>query len=53
MLTPSFIDNASVLEAMERMSEYSVSSIPVVDQAGGLLGNISMADVRVLSQHEH
>lgn len=29
------------------MSEYSVSSIPVVDQNDHLIGNISMADVRV------
>jgi CBS domain-containing protein len=38
---------STVLEALGRMSEYSISSIPVIDQAGGLMGNISMADVRV------
>ena len=40
--------NATVLDALEKMSEYGVSSIPVVDQNGHLMGNISMADVRVL-----
>jgi CBS domain-containing protein len=33
------------------MSEYGVSSIPVVDQNGHLMGNISMADVRFVLQH--
>lgn len=38
--------DASVLDAMERMSEYAVSSIAVVDSSCCLLGNISMADIR-------
>ena len=43
----SIHSDATVLDAMERMSEYSVSSIPVINRDGQLVGNISMADVRV------
>jgi hypothetical protein len=43
--------DASVLDAMERMSEYSISSIAVVDPMNNLLGNISMADIRFIFQH--
>lgn len=43
-----FLVNSTVLEALARMSEYSVSSIAVVDGADCLIGNISMADVRFI-----
>lgn len=43
------VANSSVLDALERMSEYGVSSIPVIDGTNHLMGNISMADVRVRS----
>lgn len=38
--------DSTVLDAMERMSEYAVSSIAIVDPMGTLIGNISMADIR-------
>jgi CBS domain-containing protein len=37
----------TVLEALEKMSKYSVSSIAVVEPTGNIYGNISMADIRV------
>ena len=40
-----------VVDAMERMSEFDVSSIAVVDSTGILLGNISMADIRFVLKH--
>jgi len=39
--------HTTVIDALERMSEFSVSSIAVVIGENALLGNISMADVRV------
>jgi hypothetical protein len=35
------------------MSEYSISSVAVVDPAGTLFGNISMADIRFIFQNNH
>lgn len=40
-----------VLDALQKMSEFSVSSIAVVDASNSLVGNISMADVRVRCPH--
>ena len=42
---------ASVLEALERMSENFISSVAVVETDGTLIGNISMADIRFVFQH--
>lgn len=39
--------SSTVLDSLERMSEYSVSSVPVIDQSDHVIGNISMTDVRV------
>lgn len=44
---------ATVLEALEKMSDYSVSSIAVVEANGSLFGNISMADIRFIFQNNH
>lgn len=38
---------ATVLEALTRMSSYGISSIAVVDINNSLVGNISMADIKV------
>lgn len=38
--------DSSVLDALEKMSKYKVSSIAVIE-AGFIFGNISMADIRV------
>lgn len=35
------------------MSEYSISSVAVVDPVGALFGNISMADIRFIFQNSH
>lgn len=49
---PLFIKaESTVLEAMELMSKYNVSSIAIVDGFGMLIGNISMADIRFIFQH--
>jgi len=45
--------NSTVLEALEKMSEYSISSIAVVESNGALYGNISMADIRFVFQNNH
>lgn len=45
--------SATVLEALEKMSEYCVSSIAVVEPDGSIFGNISMADIRVSPYHIH
>ncbi len=42
---------SSVLAALERMSEYYISSVAVVEPDGTLIGNISMADIRFIFQH--
>lgn len=42
---------SSVLDALERMSEYYISSVAVVEPDGTLIGNISMADIRFIFQH--
>lgn len=43
--------DSSVLDALERMSEYYISSVAVVESDGTLIGNISMADIRFIFQH--
>lgn len=42
---------SSVLDALERMSEYYISSVAVVETDSTLIGNISMADIRFVFQH--
>jgi CBS domain-containing protein len=39
---------STVLRAMELMNQENVSSIAVVDAFGGLVGNVSMADIRFI-----
>lgn len=43
---------STVLEAMELMTKHNVSSIAIIDGFGMLVGNISMADIRFIFQHE-
>lgn len=47
------LTNSTVLEALEKMSEFSVSSIAIVEPNGQLFGNISMADIRFIFQNNH
>ena len=42
---------ASVLEALEKMSSNFISSLAVVESDGTLIGNISMADIRFVFQY--
>lgn len=49
--TATVSEDSSVLEAMQKMSDYGISSVAVIDSCNTLLGNISMADIRFIFQH--
>ena len=49
----SVSDTTPVVDALEKMSEFGISSIAVVDSGKHIVGNISMADIKYIFKHGH
>jgi len=43
--------DATVIEALKKMSEYGVTSVAILDVFGDIIGNISMTDVKYIFKH--
>lgn len=43
--------NAHVIDALQKMAYLSLTALPIVDEEGKLIGNISMTDIRFVFQN--